>query len=337
MSILVTGASGFVGLNIVENLLRRGESVVALADQPLPPIAAFSFAELPGRLVSVVTDIRYQEGIRRLLCEQNVTHVLHGAAITSNIARERTDSALVTSVNMAGLAAVAAASAAHGVERFVFVSSNAVFGGGTPDYEMLDEDWPKDPGNLYALSKWTGEMILDKIGNATGLDWCAGRLAGVFGPWEYRTGIRDTMNPVFQANCLAFDGRPAFLPRPGRSNWHFSRDAAASLITLLTAPSHEHHIYNLGTPFIWSIGDWCERLADRFPAFRFEIGSATGLPHTDATEINLYGDHDGGVLSWDRFAKEFGPTGINDLDAAFEHLMDWHAAHQSFGLERSAA
>ncbi len=337
MNILVTGASGFVGLNIVEDLLRRGTSVVALADQPLPPIAAFAFAELPGKLVSICADIRHQEGICRILREHRVTHVLHGAAITSNIARERTDSALVASVNLAGLAAVAAASAAHGVERFVFVSSNAVFGGDTPDYGMLDEDWPKNPGNLYALSKWTGEMMLDKIGNATGLDWAAGRLAGVFGPWEYRTGIRDTMNPVFQANSLAFAGRPAFLPRPGRSNWHFSRDAAASLITLLTAPAHKARIYNLGTPFVWSIGDWCQRLAERFPAFRFEIGSETGRDAGKATPINLYGDHDGGILSWQRFTEEFGPTGLSDLDAAFEHLMDWHAAHQSFGIDRDAA
>ncbi len=257
-----------------------------------------------------------------------MTHVLHAAAVTSNVARERTESGLVVGVNLGGLAAVAAASAALGVERFVFVSSNAVFGGNTPDYEMLDEDWPKDPGNLYALSKWTGEMILDKIGAATGLDWVAGRLAGVFGPWEYRTGLRDTMNPVFQANGLALAGRPAFLPRPGRSNWHFSRDAAASLVTLLTAPSHRHRLYNLGTPFVWSIGDWCERLAGRFPEFRFTIGGARG----DATEIDLYGSYDGGILSWQRFTEEFGPTGLSDLDAAFDELMDWHAAHQAFGL-----
>ncbi len=198
---------------------------------------------------------------------------------------------------------------------------------------MLDEDWPKDPGNLYALTKWQGEMILDKIGAATGLDWVAGRLAGVFGPWEHRTGIRDTMNPVFQANGLAFAGLPAFLPRPGHSNWHFSRDAAASLITLLRAPAHQHAIYNLGTPFLWSIGDWCERLALLFPDFSIEIGGEPG----DATPIDLYGDHDGGVLSWERFTEEFGPTGVYDLDAAFEHLMEWHARHQRFGFEEGGA
>lgn len=333
MTILVTGSSGFVGLNIVEHLLARGDDVIGVSDRPVPQIAALAFAELPGRLVQIVADVRSQHAMQRIMSEYGVKRVVHAAAVTSNTARERTEACHTVGVNMGGLTAVAGAAAALGVERFVFVSSNAIFGGATPDYVMLDEDWPKDPGNLYALTKWQGEMILDKIGAATGLDWVAGRLAGVFGPWEHRTGIRDTMNPVFQANGLAFAGLPAFLPRPGHSNWHFSRDAAASLITLLRAPAHQHAIYNLGTPFLWSIGDWCERLALLFPDFSIEIGGEPG----DATPIDLYGDHDGGVLSWERFTEEFGPTGVYDLDAAFEHLMEWHARHQRFGFEEGGA
>jgi UDP-glucuronate 4-epimerase len=330
MSLLVTGSSGFVGLNIVEHLLKQGETVIGVSDRELPPMAQFEFAALPGRLTSFVADVRNEECMRRIMGEQEVTRVLHAAAITSNAERERTQAGQTIGVNLGGLTAVASAAAAQGVERFVFVSSNAIFAP-SPDYENLDEDWPKDPGNLYSLSKWTGEMILDKFGASTGLDWVAGRLAGVFGPWEYRTGLRDTTNPVFQANTLARNGEAAFLPRPGRSNWHFSRDAASALSTLLLAPAHQHRIYNLGTPYIWSIGDWCERLKRAFPNFHVSIGEGSGTP------INLYGASDGGILSWQRFEAEFGPTGTHDLDAAFEHLMNWHETHDFFGLERSAA
>ncbi|MCX5496122.1 NAD(P)-dependent oxidoreductase [Kaistia dalseonensis] len=331
MTILVTGSSGFVGLNIVEHLLAEGRNVVGIADRDLPAIARFEFAGLPGHYIGIVADVRQESSIRRIMGEHNVTRVIHAAAITSNAARERTQASQTVGVNLGGLTAVASAAAQHGVERFVFVSSNAIFGGGTPDYELLHEDYPKNPGNIYALSKWTGEMILEKLGASAGLDWVAGRLAGVFGPWEYRTGLRDTMNPVFQANTLAFDGAAATLPRPGRSNWHFSRDAASALSTLLLAPAHQHRIYNLGTPYVWSIGDWCERLAGHFPQFTISVGEGEGSP------IDLYGDSDGGILSGARFTEEFGPTGTHDLDAAFDHLMNWHEAHGFFGLERSAA
>ena len=330
MTILVTGASGFVGLNIVEHLLGHGEQVVAFADRP-PPAEATVFTQHGAAYLPVLGDVRDEPALLALMRQHKVRRVLHAAAITSSVPREKTDGALVLDVNLVGLAAVASAAVVCGVERLVFVGSNAIFGGGTADYVTLDEDMPVDPGNLYALSKATGERVLAQYGRHHGLDWAAGRLAGVFGPWEYRTGLRDTMNPVFQANTLAVRGVRATLPRPGRSNWHFVRDAAASLATLLLANDHRHNIYNLGTPFVWSIAEWCARLADRFPAFSYVVGS------NDGSAIDLYGDHDGGLLSWQRFTEEFGPTGVSDIDAAFDHTMAWLDGHPGFGPREGVA
>jgi len=53
MSILVTGGAGFVGLNLLEAFLGRGESVVAFDRQPLPAVAQRDFAALPVRLHGV--------------------------------------------------------------------------------------------------------------------------------------------------------------------------------------------------------------------------------------------------------------------------------------------
>ncbi len=330
MTILVTGASGFVGLNIVEDLLGRGLPVVALADRAPPDTATTAFSRYGAAYQPVLGDVRDEPALLALMRQHKVRRVLHAAAITSAAARERTEGARVLAVNLVGVAAVASAAVAADVERLVFVGSNAIFGGKTVDYATLDEDTPVDPGNIYALSKVTAEGVLAQYGRHHGLDWVAGRLAGVFGPWEYRTGIRDTMNPVFQANSLAFRGKRAMLPRPGQSNWHFVRDAAASLVTLLLADAHQHDVYNLGTPFVWSIADWCARLAERLPAFSYAVGAG------DGTAINLYGAHDGGLLSWGRFTDEFGPTGTFELDAAFEHTMAWLDHHPAFGPREGA-
>ena len=63
MSILVTGAAGFVGLNLLEALLGRGESVVAFDRQPLPAAARADFAALSGRLRAVSGDVRDRDAI----------------------------------------------------------------------------------------------------------------------------------------------------------------------------------------------------------------------------------------------------------------------------------
>jgi UDP-glucuronate 4-epimerase len=326
MTSLVTGASGFVGLNVVEHLLGLGEKVVAFADRPPPEPAVQDFAWFGDAYRPVVGDIRDEAALHAAMIKNGVDRVLHAAAITSSAAREKSQGPLVLDVNLVGLATVASVAATQGVGRFVFVGSNAIFGGDTADGAMLDEDTPCDPGNLYALSKWTGERILDQYGRHRGLDWVVGRLGGVFGPWEYRTGIRDTMNPVFQTTVSALAGGHAVLPRAGTGNWHFSRDAAMALSTLLLAPDHRFRTYNLGTPFVWSIEDWCRRLMARFPDFGYRIETGEG------SAIDLYASHDGGLLSWARFADEFGPTGTHDLDAAFDHYMAWLDRHAGFGL-----
>ncbi|HTP94589.1 MAG TPA: NAD-dependent epimerase/dehydratase family protein, partial [Burkholderiales bacterium] len=58
MTTIVTGAAGFVGLNIVEALLSRGEDVVAFDLAPPPPAARAEFASRPGRLRVVEGDVR---------------------------------------------------------------------------------------------------------------------------------------------------------------------------------------------------------------------------------------------------------------------------------------
>ena len=58
MAILVAAGTGFVGLNLVEALLARGDSVVILSNGPLPGMAEPVLARLPGRLTVIAGDVR---------------------------------------------------------------------------------------------------------------------------------------------------------------------------------------------------------------------------------------------------------------------------------------
>jgi nucleoside-diphosphate-sugar epimerase len=314
MSTLITGASGFVGLHWLELLLARGETVVGLSAAALPAAVAARFARLPGRFHEVVGDVRDTTLLAELMATHAVRRVAHMAAITAAAEREKQSADTILDVNLVGLARVIKASADAGVERFLYVSSIAVFGGMSDDGSLIEEDAPHAASALYAITKSAGESITARLAALHGLDYVIGRLGRVFGPYEYATGVRDTLSQVFQATALARARQPFGFVRPCIKNWNYGPDAAANLDLLLFAPSHAHAVYNLGTPHAWSLASWCTLMAQRLPGVDFAVGAA----HAGRGDIDLGGARDAGLLSWQRFSAEFKPPPPHTMERALD-------------------
>lgn len=315
---LVTGATGFIGSNVVEQLAILGERVVALSNR-LPSArqqAMFEGAAIP--VVSETGDVRDRARMEALLRTHGVKRIIHCAAITPNADRERTAGDQVIDVNITGSAAMCAAALGCGIERFVLVSSSEVFGiDDLADGSYVDEESQKLAGTLYGISKIASEQIVGRMCDLHGVSCAIGRIGTAFGPWEDDTGFRDTLSPIYQLHRLASEGGLAVLAHDKRTNWHYGRDAGASLAVLARADRLEHVAYNLGPRWTWSISEWCRLLQAIHPKFSFEVG-----PHPN---VDLYGGGDGGILSWDRFEKELGPTSAFDLRGAFDDFLEWSA------------
>lgn len=320
MTWLVTGAAGFVGLNLLERLAARGERVVALDQRDIAADVANRFA--PGQLVAVTGDCRDPALLTRSVAENGVSRIIHAAAITPGPAREREDPFSAVSVNLAGTAAALQAAANGGATRFVHASSVAVFGPGVPDGAVIDEDRPHAPTTLYAITKSASEAIVQRFAQVSDLSCAVGRLGVVFGRHEVETGVRDTMSPFYHATERAGTGRALVLPRPARRNWQYATDAADALITLGAADAPHHAVYNLGPPTVWTVEEWCEMLAARYPAFRHSIGDVPGGP------VGLHNPSDGGLLSWHRFEAEFAPGPRTTPQEAFADYIGWLEARQ---------
>lgn len=318
MSILVTGATGFVGTALVEALLGRGLAVVAFADRPFTARAERELSALPGRLTVLAGNVLDRAAVDRAIADHGVERVVHGAVITSAAPREASAGDRVVAVNLGGLATVVAAAAAGGVARFLMIGSTAAYGDAAYRVERLDETVPHDPVTLYAIAKSTGERITARIGDLNGLDWRVGRIGTVFGPWERDTGLRDTLSQPFQATLIAREGGRARFPRPCFKGWQYARDAARNLTTLLLADAPEHRIYNLAASPDWSLADWCDRLRSRFPGFAYAVGD-----DPTARPIELFSEADPAPMVARRFEVEFGPPARFDLDAAFAEYMRW--------------
>jgi len=320
MTILLTGASGFVGMNILELLLKRGHNVLAFTNTDLP----INASTLPGaeNCTVVVGDIRDKDVLYRCFRTMRIERVLHTAAVTSDAAREQAGGPEIVSVNLVGTAEVVAAAAQHGVSRFVMVGSGAVHGtietpgGGAATLpRVVTEEMPHTPVTLYDISKSAAEGIVGRISTINGMSWAVGRLGTVFGPWERQTGFRDTLSAIQQVNAFARAGGHASLPAPTRTNWHYSRDAAEALVRLLMVDQSAHHIYNLEPPIFWTLSDWCERLRRLFPAFTYDVGGMLGTP-VDVYNVEAYPQ-----LSSHRFEAEFGPSARYGLAEAFDDYM----------------
>jgi FlaA1/EpsC-like NDP-sugar epimerase len=100
MKILVTGASGFVGVNLVAALLSRGHEVLAFSADAIPVAAVAGWRSVPGNLTEATGDVCDSASLERLMREHAIEAVWHGAAITAGPEREKREPRRILEVNL---------------------------------------------------------------------------------------------------------------------------------------------------------------------------------------------------------------------------------------------
>ena len=194
---LVTGGAGFIGSNLVAELLRRGWQVRTLDD-----FSAGKHEHLKG----IPSDrFELREGdIRNLqVCEQacrDMDYVFHQAAIRS-VPRSVDDPQTTNEVNVRGTLNMLQAAQKAGVRRFVYASSSSVYGD-TTQIPQEETQLPQ-PVSPYAVSKLAGENYCLCYAKTTKLETVSLRYFNVYGP---------NQDPESKYSALI----PAFLAQAGR-------------------------------------------------------------------------------------------------------------------------
>lgn len=243
MKVFLTGGTGFIGLALAAQWVAEGGEVTASADGPPPDWARKA---LPAVVFEII-DVRDRAALTTALRAARPDILVHGAALTPDETRERAGgTAAIFEVNVAGTANALEAAAEAGVRRVVSFSSGAAYGQTLDDVAVLDESTTEcRPAALYAISKLAAEKTALRLGALHGLSVVTPRLSAAWGPWEYRTSMRQTLSPGYQIVEAIMAGDVPVLPPETMMPLVFSEDAATMIVRL--AASDAEGPINIGS------------------------------------------------------------------------------------------
>ena len=192
--ILVTGGAGFIGSNLCEALLERGDEVVCLDNfmtGHIENILPF-FEKYTDKFKLIVGDIRNIDDCRKAV--EGADYVLHEAALGS-VPRSIKDPVTTNAVNIGGFLNMLIAARDANVKRFVFAASSSTYG----DSQSLPkvEDVIGKPLSPYAITKYVDELYADVFARTYGMEYIGLRYFNVFGRRQDPNGAYAAVIPLF--------------------------------------------------------------------------------------------------------------------------------------------
>ena len=276
--VVVIGGAGFVGSNLVKRLLEADEgTTVVVADRKFDDLALALFAPFSDRVRLVVADITDPGGLEAVADRAEITHVVHGAMVAHVPSWEIDDPAQFVHVNIMGTTNVLEwARRLPSLQQFLYLSSGGVYGDPTADSpaKPQPERGPFNPPELYAISKYTSELISRRYACLFGLDVRTVRLSWVFGPMERITSGRALMSPPYAIARAIIENRPVTVTRRSLSaagDFLSSEDIAHALQALLAATASRHSTYNIAAGELRCIADLLGDAADAHPGARYVV------------------------------------------------------------------
>ena len=247
MTVIVTGAAGFIGAAVSARLLARGETVVGVDEfnayyDPALKSARAARLEADPSFRMVRMDVADAPAFAELVQSSGATGVIHLAAqagvrysIENPFAYERS--------NLAGhLSVLEACRAAASVRQLVYASSSSVYGDRRGSGAFREDDPVDAPVSLYAATKRSGELMSQTYAHLYGLAVSGLRFFTVYGPW----GRPDMAYFGFTEKILA--GQPIEVFGEGRMarDFTFIDDIVDGVIGVLDHPGDKgaHRIFN---------------------------------------------------------------------------------------------
>jgi UDP-glucuronate 4-epimerase len=243
MTVLVTGAAGFIGMHVCQQLLERGESVLgidSLNDYYEVSLKMARLARLTDRpgFVFEQLDVSSMPDLARLFGRHQIDRVVHLAA-QAGVRYSITDPHVYGSANLIGFLNILEACRHGKVRHLVYASSSSVYGGNRK-MPFSEGDAVDHPVSLYAATKKANELMAHSYSHLYEIPTTALRFFTVYGPWG-----RPDMSPVLFARAI-FEGRPIDVFNHGKMQRDFTYidDIVEGVVRVLDKPASVNDEYD---------------------------------------------------------------------------------------------
>ena len=235
MKVLVTGAAGFIGMQVALALLARGDEVVGIDnlndyyDPALKLARLDAIAAAPGaeRFSFHKLDIADAPALDQLFAAERFGRVVHLAA-QAGVRYSLQNPGAYAQANLVGFVNMLEGCRHHGVRHLVYASSSSVYGGNVK-MPFVETDAVDHPVSLYAATKKANELMAHTYSHLFGLPTTGLRFFTVYGPW----GRPDMAPCIFARAILA--GEPIRVFNHGRMRRDFTYidDIVAGVVAAL--------------------------------------------------------------------------------------------------------
>ena len=227
-TVLVTGANGFIGKNILTHLMDAGFTISATDIGDKSAIQGVSYQKAD---ITCLDEL--EEAVDR---ESTVIHAAGLAHIFNDVHKKHE---LFRQINEIGAANVAAAAAKKGAKHFILISSVSVYGPFI--HGLYAEDAPCQPVGPYAVSKYNAELRVAEIAEKTGMALTILRLATLYG--EGDPGNVGRLIRTLDKGRFIWIGDGS-----NRKSLLYKGDAARACVAVASSPAAGIRIYNVSAP-----------------------------------------------------------------------------------------